>query len=62
VPVYGAALARTVLAAQRNASFCSELPVEQSMKLELIIIGKPAKTLGLKIPQLLLIMADKVTE
>ena len=40
----------------------SELPVEQPMRLELFINGKSAKALGLKIPQTLLISAEKVIE
>lgn len=39
-----------------------ELPVEQSMKLEMVINRNTAKTLGLTIPQSLLISADKVIE
>ena len=40
----------------------ADLPVEQSSKFELVINGKTAAALGIKIPQSMRITAEKVIE
>ena len=40
----------------------AEMPIEQPMTIELVINGKTAKALGIKLPQSLLIRAERVIE
>ena len=40
----------------------SELPIEQPAKLELVVNLKTAKTLGITLPQTILIRADRLIE